>query len=179
MVDATVLEGEEAGQVGDGVVGEAGREPEEAEQRDCQHSLQCGALHEIEEDREEEGTEVTDEVHDMGPEDGVPPAEPVVAETPDEAARNVASPEGCLYDCRDPVQVTDPVVLHQIITINPLTSPPHLAHYIDKQLGVVVSDQTLVDSLVVWDRKYQDLKEESQETPSPHTRPGCSSWRLP
>ena len=97
--------------MGHRVVGEAGREPEQAEQRDCQHGLQCGALHEVEEDREEEGTEVTDEVHDMGPEDGVPPAKPVIREAPDETAQNIASPEGGVDQCRYPVLFSHPVIL--------------------------------------------------------------------
>ena len=47
----------------------------------------------------------------MGPEDGVPPAKPVIRKAPDETAQNIASPEGGVDQCRYPVLFSHPVIL--------------------------------------------------------------------
>ena len=111
MVDAAILECQEAGQVGHRVVRAAGRQSEDAEQGDGQCRPYWWLVQQGEADWDYQGAEVTKEIHYMGPEDGVPPAKPVIREAPDETAQNIASPEGGVDQCRYPVLFSHPVIL--------------------------------------------------------------------
>ena len=106
-----VLDGQQAGQVGDRVVGAARRQSQQAEEADSENVTGEAGSDQSQQDRDQAGAQVAQEVDQVGPEDGRLPAKPVVTESPYKAAQYIASPENCLNQCGDPVQLLHPVVL--------------------------------------------------------------------
>ena len=83
LPDPAVLDGQEAGEVRDRVVGTAGRQSQAAQEADSQNVAGGSVGHQPQEDRGDyTGAQVTQEVHQVGPEDGRLPPKPVVTKSP-------------------------------------------------------------------------------------------------
>ena len=83
LPDAAVLDGQEAGEVRDRVVGTAGRQSQAAQEAHSENVAGGSVGHQSQEERgDHTGAQVTQEVHQVGPEDGRLPPKPVVTKSP-------------------------------------------------------------------------------------------------